>query len=145
MLDDVDQCPLQPETINGIADTDGCPDERTPDIWVDGREIKLREPLKLDAASLESSQPALVPLAIFLSTRGAEVELQCSGEVSVALVGCRQLRRQLLDLGVADSHLHVRSLSTQDSSGRSPESKVKLLIISERPGKPGAQIKEPNP
>ena len=145
VLDDVDQCPLQPETINGIADADGCPDERTPDIWVDGREIKLREPLKLDAASLESSQPALVPLAIFLSTRGAEVELQCSGEVSVALVGCRQLRRQLLDLGVADSHLHVRSLPTQDSSGRSPESKVKLLIISERPGKPGIQIKESNP
>ena len=37
ILDDVDQCPLQPETFNGIADTDGCPDEHTPAIWIDGR------------------------------------------------------------------------------------------------------------
>ena len=81
--------------------------------------------LELDSASLQSPQPGLVPLAIFLSTEGVTAELQCSGEVSVALVGCRQLRRQLIDLGVADGNLLVRNLSTQDGTGQIPESKVK--------------------
>ncbi|MFB5605214.1 MAG: hypothetical protein ACE5R7_02880, partial [Nitrosarchaeum sp.] len=30
IVDDLDSCPLQAETVNGLEDTDGCPDVVTP-------------------------------------------------------------------------------------------------------------------
>lgn len=54
ILDDVDDCPNDPETFNGIDDKDGCPDKQLAGVWVQDNEIVFDETIQFrtDSADL---------------------------------------------------------------------------------------------
>ena len=50
IMDDVDRCITQPETLNGYMDADGCPDAAPKGVRVTDTEIVIEEKIYFETA-----------------------------------------------------------------------------------------------
>jgi outer membrane protein OmpA-like peptidoglycan-associated protein len=149
-VDRVDKCPFEPETWNGVADDDGCPDQPAALAALVGDRLVLYEPIlfERDGTVVDKRSAKLLGIvARILSLHTEILKLRVEGHVDnkmPALEGLElsraraaAVRRWLIDNG----HVDGRRLTAQgygadrpiadnrDFIGRSKNRRIELVIM----------------
>jgi outer membrane protein OmpA-like peptidoglycan-associated protein len=110
IADPDDQCPDAPETINGVKDDDGCPDEGEVLVVVTKKKIELKETISFDpgkASIQKQSLPLLDQIGLVLQAHASvkKVRIEChtdnDGDSTQNLDLSQRRARAVLDALVA--------------------------------------------
>lgn len=138
LLDDADQCPLEPETRNSYKDDDGCPDQLLQDLAGIGFE--------LDSAKIDVSSAPILERAYELLRDNAALSVEISGHTSsdgdadrnlaLSLKRAEAVKAYLVKRGIAAERLltvgHGSDLPIGDNTtpeGRVKNRRIELRII----------------
>jgi OOP family OmpA-OmpF porin len=143
--DDVDKCPTEPETYNGVDDDDGCPDAPKVVIVTSNPPAIERLRFKKGAAKPVPESIAILDAVAAVMKDHAEVELlQLEGHASsekdpVKLSQQRAdaIRAELEVRGIAGKRLRTKGFGAHCPLGSDPDSdrRVDLKIVTQS-GKP---------
>ncbi|HSN29425.1 MAG TPA: OmpA family protein, partial [Kofleriaceae bacterium] len=149
--DDRDACPMQPETINGVADDDGCPDEGESLTRITALEVELLGPVRftvgaqLDPASLNLLGQAAAMLRAHPEITRVQIaaHVNPSGDPAADLAlsqhRAEAVRVWLVQWGIAASRLEARGFGglhpvVDPSHDAAPDvnARIELLILEHR-------------
>ena len=76
-VDEQDRCPTQPETVNDLADDDGCPDEGTSLVAIKGGKIEIEQKVffETDKAAIQEQSLALLSQVATVIKNHPEIRL----------------------------------------------------------------------
>lgn len=145
--DDRDSCPTQPETINGNADDDGCPDEGESLVRLTTIEVELLAPVRFTAGSQldPASLNVLGQAAALLRAHPEITHVRIAGHVNpsgdaeadLALSQHRAeaVRVWLVQWGIAPSRLEARGFGSvhtlvdpADDAAPDVNSRIELML-----------------
>jgi outer membrane protein OmpA-like peptidoglycan-associated protein len=142
--DVIDQCALEPETINGNKDEDGCQDAGDSLVMVMPDRIELLEPIRFRGATtklLSRSTKVLAQVAAtlranreFLRVRiGVHVHTRGAGDQALSEQRAEVVREWLVKWGIETDRLEAKGFGAtrplQDRGGAAVNDRVELVII----------------
>ena len=144
--DDVDRCPDEPETYNGAADTDGCPDKGS--VIVQDNSVRVLQQVRFQRDSdvvLKDSEPMLDEVGKLLQTN-PRVSLELQGHASsdekdpwvVAARRAGAVKSALTARGAPAARLSAKSFGAtsplgddKTAAGREQNRRVECRIVEE--------------
>jgi outer membrane protein OmpA-like peptidoglycan-associated protein len=143
-----DRCPENPETYNGYADEDGCPDSMPRRAFLTAGKIEILEPVRFDEHTQlpsPSSRPVLEEVARILSENSAlrvliqahlDDRLQPQHADDLTRVRAENVKAFLVTLGIEENRLQAEGkgsrepLASNDSAwGRMLNSRIEFLLV----------------
>jgi len=137
-VDEMDQCPDEPETVNGVDDDDGCPDQAQVEVKADRILIGEKVFFDFDQARLRSAgRELLKEMARLLETHPEYLVISIEGYADkvgseeynrkLSLRRAESVRRYLFKLGVPESHLIVKGLGATGARKARPDSEARRV------------------
>jgi len=121
--DVIDQCALEPETINGNADDDGCPDNGDSLVMVMPDRIEIFEPVTFEGTSARLAKKSANVLGQVAATLRANrdfkrirvtvhVHPRGSGDASLSEKRAKAVREWLVQWGIEPERVESRGLGS---------------------------------
>lgn len=138
LVDTRDNCPAQPETVNGWKDEDGCPDQVIQELAGIGFE--------LDSAKIDGISAPLLERAFVILHDNPNISIEISGHtsaegnadrnLSLSLRRAEAVKAYLVKRGIADSRIHtighgsdVPLADNATGEGRARNRRIEFRII----------------
>jgi OOP family OmpA-OmpF porin len=147
VLDYLDQCEGEEETINGFKDDDGCPDEGPAQILIEGGKITILETIRFRPNSSEietDSYPIMDQIALALRKHKELDRIEIGGHTDstgryeynmrLSRARARSVRQYLLTRGIPPGRLSARGYGpdkplgdNKTDEGRTKNRRVEFL------------------